>query len=308
MATQPKVWGADNAAMSLPRPVYPGATYLITRRVSQRMYLLRPSRPVDQVVQYSIAVAARKYVVVLHAITVMSNHYHMVVTDPHGRLPDFERWCNSIIARALNAHYGRWENFWATEQPSNVRLLGAADVLAKMVYTLSNPVAAGLVSHGDKWPGIRLFSPGVRKIARPRGFFVEEGGLPDVVALELVAPPLALPSHEAYRLVLESVAAKEVELRDSFRRQGRSFLGASRVLAQKVSDSPVTVEPRRQLSPRVACRNTWQRVEVLQRCKVFLTEYRAAFQAWKSRIKGVLFPYGTFLVSQRFGAMVAAPS
>ncbi len=272
------------------------------------MYLLRPSRSVDHIVQYSIAVAAKKYGIELHAITVMSNHYHMVVTDPQGRLPDFERWCNSIIARALNAHHGRWENFWAPEQPSNVRLLGPEDVLAKVVYTLSNPVAAGLVSHGEKWPGVRLFSPGVRKVVRPRGFFVEEGGLPEVVGLELVAPPLGLSSHEAYRLVLENVVAKEAEIRAAFRREGRQFLGAPRVMAQRTCDSPSTPEPRRQLSPRVACRNTWHRVEVLQRCRVFLAEYRSALRAWKRRIEGVLFPYGTFLMPQRFGAMVAAPS
>ena len=40
--------------MSMPRPVYPGATYLITRRVSQRMYLLRPSRTVDNIVHYKL--------------------------------------------------------------------------------------------------------------------------------------------------------------------------------------------------------------------------------------------------------------
>ncbi len=272
------------------------------------MYLLRPSRLVDHIVQYAIAVAAKKYGVVLHAITVMSNHYHMVVTDPHGRLPDFERWCNSIIARALNAHHGRWENFWAPEQPSNVRLVGVEDVLGKTVYTVCNPVAAGLVSHGAKWPGIRLFSPGVRKVARPQAFFVEEGGLPEVVALELVAPPLGVSSHDAYRLVREGVEGKEAEIRAAFRREGRSFLGAARVMAQKVTDAPATIEPRREVSPRVACRNTWHRVEVLRRCKEFLAEYRAAFNAWKRRARDVLFPYGTFLMSQRFGALVAAPS
>lgn len=148
------------------------------------------------------------------------------------------------------------------------------------------------MSHGEKWPGIRLFSPGVRRIVRPRGFFVEEGGLPDVVELEIVTPPLGLPSHQAYRLVLEGVAAKEAELRAAFRSEGRSFLGASRVLAQKTSDAPTTVEPRRQLSPRVACRNTWRRVEVLQRCKVFLAEYRAALELGSCGSKARCSPMG----------------
>lgn len=294
--------------MSVARPIYPGLTHMITRRVTQRIYLLRPSPVVDNIVLYSIAVAARKYGMQLHSITVMSNHYHIVLTDPFGLLPDFERWCNSIIARALNAHYGRWENFWSTEQSSHVQLVNAEDIVGKMVYAITNPVAAGLVSHGEKWPGIRMFSPGVRKISRPASFFDKAGELPEVVELEIVAPPLGLSSHQAYRLIRESVADKEAEIRAAFKAEGRSFLGAARVLAQKPFESPTTVEPRRELSPRVACRDKWHRIEILQRNKTFLAEYRGALSAWKRRIKDVLFPYGTFLMAQRFGVAIAAPS
>ncbi len=293
--------------MSNPRPVFKGSTYLVSRRCTQRQFLLRPSRVVDDVMKYGVAVAAQKYGVRIHAIVVMSNHYHLVATDPDGNLPDFERWLNSIVARALNASYGRWENFWATEQPSNVRLLNPDDVLAKMVYTACNPVAAGLVSHGEKWPGVRLFTPGTRLIRRPRVFFREEGGLPEMAALEIIAPPMGESSHRAIRAVLEGVAAKEAEIRAAVRAEGRAFVGAARVQAQSIAESPTTREPRRQMSPRVACRGKWQRIEALQRCRKFISDYRAALVAWMSRAADVLFPEGTFMMARRFALAVAHP-
>lgn len=294
--------------MSVPRPIYKGATYLISRRCTQRQFLLRPSRVVDEVMKYSVALAAKRYRMRIHAIVAMSNHYHMVVTDPFGCLPDFERWLNSIVARALNASYGRWENFWATEQPSNVRLVTTEDVLAKMIYVATNPVAAGLVSHGEKWPGVRIFTPGTRKVARPRIFFDKEGALPDFVELVISAPPLQVSDHLACRAVLDGVAAKEAEIRGAFRATKRLFGSPQQVVSQTITDSPNSREPRRALSPRIACRNQWQRIEALQRCKQFIADYRDALVAWTNKVKDVVFPEGTFLMARRFAVPMAAPS
>ena len=41
---------ADTASLSLPRPIFPGTTYLITRRVTQQQFLLLPSREVNDIV------------------------------------------------------------------------------------------------------------------------------------------------------------------------------------------------------------------------------------------------------------------
>jgi hypothetical protein len=45
--------------MTAPRQVLAGATYLVTRRCTQRQFLLRPSKASDQVLAYALAVAAR---------------------------------------------------------------------------------------------------------------------------------------------------------------------------------------------------------------------------------------------------------
>jgi biotin-(acetyl-CoA carboxylase) ligase len=50
-----------------------------------------------------------------------------------------------MLARSQNALRGRWENFWSSEQVCVVRLVNREDVIAKLVYTATNPVKDGLV-------------------------------------------------------------------------------------------------------------------------------------------------------------------
>jgi REP element-mobilizing transposase RayT len=108
---------------------------------------------VNRLFCYVLAVAAERYGLLVHAFCVLSNHYHLVVTDPRARLPEFQRYLDGLVARATNCCLGRWESFWDPDSYSAVRLESATDVLDKIVYVLANPVAAGLVRHGSEWPG-----------------------------------------------------------------------------------------------------------------------------------------------------------
>ena len=44
--------------MTAPRQVTPGSIYLVTRRCTQRQFLLKPSRAVNEVFLYILALAA----------------------------------------------------------------------------------------------------------------------------------------------------------------------------------------------------------------------------------------------------------
>ena len=140
--------------MTAPRQILPGVTYLVTRRCFQRQFLLRPSPLVNQVFLFLLAAAAHRFGVQVHAFCVLSNHFHLVVTDPQARLPAFEQYLDSLVARALNASLGRSESFWSPASYSAVALLTPQDVVEKTAYVLANPVAAGLVRHGRDWPGL----------------------------------------------------------------------------------------------------------------------------------------------------------
>jgi putative transposase len=299
--------------MTAPRQVLPGTTYLITRRCAQRQFLLRPSKITNELLGYLLAVAARRYRVDVHAFCAMSNHVHLVVTDHDAQLPAFTQYLDGLVARSMNALLARWENFWAPSSYSAVSLIGASDIVDKVTYVLANPVAAGLVSRGRMWPGLwsspSRMAAGTLEYGRPRHFFRDQGGscMPARVTLGLVLPP-GFDDAAAYRKVIEArLADEEQKAAAHLAARGLGFLGRARIRAQRPTGKPGRPESRRELSPRVACRDRWRRIQTLRRLKEFLREYRLAFRAWRQGAAGVVFPHGTYLMRRLHGAPCAAP-
>jgi REP element-mobilizing transposase RayT len=291
--------------MTAPRQVIPGATYLVTRRCTQRHFLLRPCKIVNQVFLYVLALAAERYGIRIHAFCVLSNHSHIVLSDPHARLPAFQQYLDGLVAKALNAFHGRCENFWAPDTYSAVRLGSTGDILDKMAYVLANPVAAGLVRHGRQWPG--LWSAPAQlgtaiEARRPEHFFGEDGTLPEKAFLKLSRPP-GFSSTDALRAAL-SACLTERETQAAREREGR-FLGVAKVLAQDPAGRPRTPEPRGGLNPCVGARDKWKRTELLQGLADFLRAYRDAWLAWRSGRRRAIFPYGTYLLRVLHGAPCA---
>jgi REP element-mobilizing transposase RayT len=298
--------------MTAPRLVLAGATYLVTRRCAQRQLLLRPSHVTNGIFLYLLAVAAHRYGIQLHAYCVLSNHFHLVLTDPDARLPAFEQFLDALVARAVNASLGRWESFWAPSSYSAVALASPDDILDKTAYLLANPAAAGLVRTGREWPGLWSAPETIGgepvEVARPKVFFSPSGTMPDKVPLQLTAPPgFASPSDFVSRLE-EAWARKEAEAAAAVAERGAEFIGARRVLAQRPTARPGPGEPRRKLNPRVACRDKWKRIEALARLTGFLSAYRKARALWIDGVAGVVFPAGTYLLRVAFQVPCACQS
>jgi REP element-mobilizing transposase RayT len=296
------------ARMTAPRQVLAGTTYLVTRRCFQRQLLLRPCPQTNQIFLYLLAVAARRSGVRVHAFCVLSNHFHLVVTDPDARLPAFEQYLDSLVARAVNASLGRWESFWAPSSYSAVALLAPDDIIDKTAYTLANPVAAGLVRRGQDWPGLWSDPEQVGSsltVPRPDAFFRKDGPMPESVDLELTAPPGFGSPADFRDRVAAALHLHEERAAVALASQGRELLGPDQVLRQTPTDRPATDEPRGQLSPRIACRDKWKRIEALSRLKDFLASYRAAWTAMTKGARDVLFPNGTYWVRVMLGARCA---
>jgi REP element-mobilizing transposase RayT len=275
------------------------------------MFLLRPSALVNAVLEYALAAKAKEYGILLHAYCALSNHWHCVLTDPYGRLPEFQRDLGSTVARALNAVHGRWESFWAPGSYSAVALQTADDVVDKMAYVLANPVVAGLVRHGAEWPGLwsapSLIGAGPRLVKRPDHYFRKDGPTPPTARLEVTCPA-AFDSLEALRerLTVELARREDQAARD-LAAKGSRFMGARKVLAQGPFARPAPGEPRRGLKPRVASRNKWKRLEAIGRLKSFLIEYRRAWRAFMSGARGAVFPEGTYWMRVTWG-VACSPS
>jgi hypothetical protein len=79
--------------------------------------------------------------------------------------------------------------------------------------------------------------------------------------------------HQALK---HSSEDREEELRRRAKAKGIPFLGLRKLRSQKTTDTPQTIEPRRNLEPRVAAANKWSRIEALLRLNSFIRDYREA--------------------------------
>jgi hypothetical protein len=242
----------------------------------------------------------------------MSDHYHGVFTDVLGTLPEFEEIAHKLIAKCVNSSLGRWENVWSSAAPSSVRLEDAGSVIDKIVYTLCNPTAAGLVASGEDWPGLRTSPREIlgseTVVDRPDVFFRKEGPTPEKVVLRIVPPRVeGMTAEEIVAEIEARVEAREQELRDEARRARRSFLGRNAILRQSPYATPETQERRRKLSPLVAASDPLVRIAAVTRIKQFLLDYRQALLKWRRGIRDVVFPYGTYALRIRSGVACAAP-
>ena len=288
--------------MTRPRQIIPGRSYLLSRRCSQRQHLLRPGAYVDEIFLYCLGASLTRYDVTLHGYIAMSNHQHLLVRDNCGELPRFYAQFNNLVAKALNRHWGRWENLWAPGKPSVVRLIDAQDRFDKLVYLLANPVAAHLVEEAADWPGAsslsQHFSAETRRIMRPDGYFRENGPMPSEV--ELAVAPVDGFEHlqrtEWMALLRSALRAEEQRARDERAAKKLVVLGRQAILSVAPTFRPDTLEPRRRLSPEVACRDPERRAEALSSLSGFRAAYKGAVRRLRAGERDVVFPEGAYRI------------
>lgn len=268
-------------------------THFVTRRCAYRRFMLRPGTLPNKVMGYILARAASQHHILVHVFCFMSNHLHLVVTDPEARLPQFMQDLDSLLGRALNKLHGQRDHFWEGGTYNSTALDSAEVIVDRCAYALANPVAAGLVRRGKLWPGLWSAPSKVGttlRFERPGIFFRKRSTLPETASLELAVPPGFL-SAEAFRSQLTAALAEQ-EARAAERHH--HFLGLKRVLAQPLLDQPRAPERLGNLKPRFAAKDHGRRLELARQLKVFLADYWAAMLAWKAGVRRVIFPEGTY--------------
>lgn len=292
--------------MTRPRPVFPGTFPFITRRATQRQFLLRPDEETNNAFVYCMAVAAERSELGIVLPQMMSNHYHLQADDPHGRHTEFREYFHTLLTKCLNAYRGRWENMWAVEEPCVVEVVDRAGLMDKLVYIATNPVKDGLVECVRHWPGPKfveaLLTGKPLRARRPRHFFRKDGNMPETVELELRLPANIEDPEGFLAELRERIAAVEAEHKAARLKTGRRVFGRGRILRQSWRDTPTSQEPRRGLRPRVAARSKWARIATLQRNKEFELAYRDAREGWLAGLPAV-FPPGTYWL-RRFANVV----
>jgi REP element-mobilizing transposase RayT len=103
----------------------------------------------------ALARAQERYGVEVFALTVMSNHLHLVVRTPRKNLARFMAFFKARVADSINRITGKRGPLWARRYDAQPVLDDRA-VAGRIAYTLDNPVSSNLVSDLEHWPGLNI--------------------------------------------------------------------------------------------------------------------------------------------------------
>jgi putative transposase len=305
--------------MTSPRQILPGEIYHISRRCLEQRSFLAPGDGVEELFAYLLAEAAERCEIVVLAAVQMSNHYHVIIHDPLGRLPLFLERFNGLVARSVNRLRDRKDRFWDGAQTFVATLMDPNAVVETMAYVLCNPVKAGLVTRSEDWPGF-VTSPfscaaGARRIGRPALLSGRRARLPDEVRLAVGVPPTHAhlsPSKFAARLA-RRVKTIENRLAREMAAAGRRFGTRDEALKRRWEDAP-TSSARRSESRRpkrsIAAKTQARLNAALERQARFRSDHAAALGALRRGHRGrrsPQFPGGTWKAARVYGAPTLQP-
>ena len=292
----------------------PGAYYTIERCVLRREFRLLPNAELNAAFALAMVEASARSGVQLIVWAVMSNHFHALVRDPEGRLPEWTRDVHALVARFLNARHATEPGvpLWDTQEHNHTRLQGLDRIVDRAGYILANPVAAWLVASPWEWPG--LLTPRAHlgrgtgeSYERPEFFFRADGPVSESGVLVSHAPEGVDP--EVFRARgFEGIAERVAEAQRRLQAAGGAFLGAGGLRRLHRSSRPR--KQRERPAGRAAERrptllgSTSEETEAMEEAEqVFRERYRAALMRLRERLTGVMFPAGTFLLWRFFGAV-----
>jgi putative transposase len=269
--------------------------------------LLRPDDKTNNAFIYCLAEAAQRFDIDVMLPVAESNHHHLAFFARHANYPQFVEHFHKMAARCLNARWGRWENFWASEEPCITTLLDRHTIIEKLAYAATNPVKDHLVERVHHWPGVNgfthLVNGRVLRARRPRFFFDPNGDMPEEVTLELKIPAELGPADEVIHELKERVAQIEKQVREDRRRTGRSIVGRREIKRQSWTMCPSSKAPRRNLRPRFAGLKK-NRIAAIVAFREFLACYREARRDWLEG-REPSFPQGTYWLA-RFTPLAVA--
>ena len=285
--------------------VLEGVTYLVTRRTSQRFFRFPPCDDVvKQIFLFALAYAAFRTGVRVHGWILMSNHFHIVMTDVQGKAPLFHQYLDQTIANLLKRHFPEIdEGVWNSSQISVVDLSNDikpcdVTVMEKLVYTMGNAKISGLVAKWTQWEGSMSkpedMGERVVQVKRP-ACASKRTKLPARMELRVEMPP----SLEGWDRA-EVVATLHRELQ-AIPRPERP-VGMRRIRQQSIWDRPGTKAKRTGINPRVAGRGD-RRKTMLSLLKSFGEAYASALEKYCAG-KPCVFPEGTWKMRVLFGVKV----
>lgn len=296
-----RIWDPDNV-------------YFVTNRCEQERLFMLPTAAVIQLIGVWLAKSLEEYGdgIKLYGFIFLSNHFHLLLKDTKGQLPQFMWYFQLNIAKAVNKLLRRRGHFFSREYDA-APVLTDKDFDNRYAYILTNAVKAGLVARAADAPFFSslhmalhdktlsfewLDKTKLHNMTR-RGQKVDIAKATKTYELELAVPEHweGLSKAQRRRRALDLVRANEERYGKERRSQGRTVLGVKRLMAQ----SPLMRPKNPANSPRVKvfCQDEELEREYLEKVNLVTASYRTAFEGFRAASrKGkrpvVEWPPGTY--------------
>jgi hypothetical protein len=303
--------------MSRPRRIEAGTTWMVSRRVTRRHFLLRPDadESLQQIYWFCTAVVAAALGIEVHSVQVLSNHIHEVLTDTRGNLPRFFELRNRLLANCIKCHRGWPEEVFSRTEASYQRLLTPDAIVKEIAYVTVNCVAAFLVRTPRRWPGVKVLVDEIgRRVVtakRPRMYLDQKSSQwPEEVELRITMPRALVDEYgdeESARAAIQAAVEQGVEqAHAAAKAQGRAFQGKDRVLKTSPMARANSWEDFRSRLPTfVAAGDRKAAASAVAELHGFHADYRDKWKRWKDGDRTVVFPYGTWKIWFCHGALRA---
>lgn len=252
----------------------------------------------------AIARGQQKYGVRIHAIVVMGNHLHLVLSTPHKNLRSFMGYVKARIADGTNFFHGRRGPLWARRYDAEP-ILDDESATDRVVYTVCNPPQADLVDAAEEWPGLCV-AHGLRGVTSMTFRYFDRtawhrAGRPEEIAPHIETATLELsplPEMEGRsvaeigKLISKLVEQREDRERERRRAAGRTVLGLDGLRSCNFDQRPA--RPKRSRRPYCHAACVRRRAKHLRDMNDLHQSYASSARRFLAGDLEARFPPGTY--------------
>ncbi len=288
--------------MRRPRRVAPKARWFIPVRCARAAFRLTTDQERTNAFKFTLAQALEHAQGIrISAAVQLSNHYHLVLTDQRAELATFMEYLNGQLAKALN-RIDRTRGQVFERRYAATEIVDDDAFADRIVYAITNPVAANLVRTHLDWPGLVAWFGSVdgpipctrfrgRDFRRATEAAKRLGDPPPIAELFTDRADLHLVPADGVDRIKVRHDIRHRENRLDQERVGR-VLGVQKVLEADPFDAPT--HPKR--SPMPLCHASTKQMWFDYRAhwRAFVHAYREASAAFRAGALAAVFPEHAF--------------
>ena len=228
----------------------PEAIHLLTNRTEQAELLMIPTPEAVDIIGGVIGRYQKLHRVEIYELKILSNHYHMLASQPDGEIWKFMTDVNREIAKRINKLNNREGRFWGGRYKDQV-VLEESDQLKAYAYIKTNATHHSLVEKPEDWPGLSSYNcqgKGFPFLNNSAYFFAKlrdkntlKEDFTSYYNIEISELPCLKKFSANECKTLKSTQVRE-RLEEIYEKNQKGFLGVERLLSQAFGAKPKNVK------------------------------------------------------------------